>query len=302
VRTRWTIYLTVVILAFAMLPACQQGGGGDTDSATTTAKHSRQVMLDGQANFRDIGGYKTSDGRVVKWGQVYRSGELHKLSDSDLKVLEDLGVQKVASFLTNAEIEARGNDRLPEGVAKIHLPIESGNAAEMTELVGEARRTGDFSLLPPDVNPAIHRMLVQDGREEYAAILREISDPGNRPYVYHCSHGIHRTGTATAILLAILGVPWETVREDYLLSNEYRSEEIERRLEELRHAAAKTLGIPSSEVDMTNARAFYILQDSYIDATWDEIIKNYGTIDNYAREGLGLSEAEIQRLRLELLD
>jgi protein-tyrosine phosphatase len=59
--------------------------------------------------------------------------------------------------------------------------------------------------------------------------------------VYHCSHGVHRTGTATAILLSALGVPWETVPEDYLLSNKYRVEEVNRRNSDLRLLAADTL-------------------------------------------------------------
>ena len=113
---------------------------------------------------------------------------------------------------------------------------------------------------------------------------------------------IHRTGTAAAILLSVLGVPWETIEEDYLLSNDYRSGEIERRLEELRQAAAKTLGIQPSEVDMTNMKAFYILEAAYIDAARDEIMREYGSMEDYIRVGLGLTDEDIHRLRDELLD
>jgi len=224
------------------------------------------------------------------------------LSDSDLEILKSLGIRTVASFLTGAEIEAKGGDILPEGIREIHLPIESGNAEELTRIVNEARRTGDFSLLPPDVNIEIHQMLVEEGREEYATLLRTLIEPESCPAVFHCSHGIHRTGTATAILLSLLGVPWETVREDYLLSNEARSEEIEKRLEVLKQSAAETLGIPASEVDMTNIRAFFILEGEYIDATYDEIVRRYGSIEKYVTEGLSLSENEIEQLRNALLE
>jgi protein-tyrosine phosphatase len=103
--------------------------------------------------------------------------------------------------------------------------------------------------------------------------LREIADPDNRPFVYHCSHGVHRTGTATAILLSALGVPWETIREDYLLSNEYRANEVDRRTNELRLLAADTLLVEPEQVDMTNINAFYILEPEYIDASLDEAVK-----------------------------
>ena len=126
--------------------------------------------------------------------------------------------------------------------------------------------------------------------------------PSRRPLVMHCSHGVHRTGTAAAILLSALGVPWETVREDYLLSNRYRKDEVEKRIAQLRQMASEKQDIPPEKVDMTNIMAFYILEGTYIDATYDEIMKQYGSMDAYLYNGLGLSRAEIQNLRDELLE
>ena len=197
------------------------------------ASTERHVELDGQSNFRDIGGYVTADGRRVKWGQVYRSGELHDLSDADVEKLDTLGIKAVANFLTKREIQSRGPDRLPEATRKIPLPMETGNLGDMAGVIQEARGTGDFSRVPVELNPEIHRVLIDEGREYYARLLIEIADTANRPFVYHCSHGVHRTGTATAILLSALGVPWETVRKDYLLSNTYRAKEVNRRINEL---------------------------------------------------------------------
>ena len=130
----------------------------------------------------------------------------------------------------------------------------------------------------------------------------EILDQENRPLVFHCSHGIHRTGTAASVLLWSLGVPWDTIREDYLLSNVYRANEIEKRLEYFRNLAADNQEIPPEEVDMTNIEAFYILQGYYVDAVKETIEEEYGSIDNYMTEGLGLSVGEIQLLKDELLE
>ena len=266
------------------------------------AATERHVELDGQSNFRDIGGYLTTDGRRVKWGQIYRSGDLHELSDADVKKLEAMDIKAVANFLTEREIRSRGHDRLPEGVREIPLPMEAGNLGDLAAVVNEARGTGDFSKVPVELNPEIHRILMDEGREYYATLLRELADPANRPMVYHCSHGVHRTGTATAILLSALGVPWETVREDYLLSNIYRKKEIDRRVEELRDLAADTLLVEPGQVDMTNIKAFYILEADYIDASLDEAVKQYGSMDDYIREGLGITDNEISDLREQLLD
>jgi len=267
-----------------------------------TAEPERHVALDGQPNFRDLGGYETTDGRTVKWGEVYRSGELPRLSNDDVARLDELEIQTVVSFLTEKEIEARGPDRLPEGVTEVALPMEAGNLGDLTAVVNEARRTGDFSEVPADINPDIHRRLVVEAREYYAALLREIVDPANRPLVFHCSHGIHRTGTATAILLSALGVPWENIREDYLLSNTYRQEEIDHRLAQLRDLHAENTGVAPEEVETTNMDAFYILQGAYLDAALDQAVVDYGSMEAYIRDGLGITDEEVDRLRSQLLE
>ena len=208
---------------------------------------------------------------------------------------------QVKDFLKE-EIEERGRDRLPEGTKEIFVPIDSDSAAELTKEANLARETGDFSKLPVELNPEVHRLLTEAGAKSYAALIREIIKDQDGALVYHCSHGIHRTGTATAIILSIVGVPWETVREDYLLSNETRKEEVQKRTTQLGKMTAKTQGIPFEKVDMTNINAFYILEGEYIDATRDEILKKYGSFENYANKVLGLSNGEIEALKKALLN
>ena len=261
-------------------------------ASCTLIRPPRQVVLDGEVNFRDVGGYKTVDGKRVQWGQVYWSGMLAKLTPRDVETMRRLQVQEVVDFRTDGEIEHAGADRIPEGVRHTRLPISGEGLADQ---IVEFRKTRDFSLLTPDVNPDIHRLLVQEGKEQYAAVLRAAIDPANRPLVFHCSHGVHRTGTAAAILLSALGVPWKTVRKDYLLSNKYRKRESSRRIKELsKHAKNKQ--------EKKNIRAFYILEPEYIDATRDEILRRYGSMEAYIKDGLGITDAELAALRNALLN
>ena len=299
-----THYQQKLFLALSSMLICVQTGLSDVDVQSDTAPESqRQISLEGQSNFRDLGGYKTTDGRTVKWRQIYRSGELPKLTEQDLDKLKRLELKSVVNFLTDAEIESHGRDRLPEGVQQIHRPIES-DVGDLAKTILESRKTADFSQVPPDLNPQIHRLLVTDetARKEYAALLRMAADPENRPLVFHCSHGVHRTGTGAAILLSALGVPWETVRKDYLLSNKYREVEVKRRLEYFRQEAAKRQHIAPDQVDMTNFEAFYILQGSYIDAARKEILEKYDSMEGFLREGLRLSDEELVQLRSTLLE
>ena len=307
-RRRCFLLATTIAVLTVLVIACDRAPEpAATTPVPATAEPERHVALDGQPNFRDLGGYETADGRTVRWGEVYRSGELPRLSDDDEAKLEELEIQTVVSFLTEKEIEARGPDRLPNGVAPSRwpLPMEAGNLGDLTAVVNEARKTGDFSRgaggHQPRYPPAV------DGRGA-ASTTRpccagDFAEPANRPLVFHCSHGVHRTGTATAILLAALGVPWETVREDYLLSNTYRQEEIDHRLAQLRDLHAENTGVATpEEVDTTNMDAFYILQPAYIDAALQQAVEDYGSMEAYIRDGLGISDEEVEQLRSQLLE
>ena len=103
------------------------------------------------------------------------------------------------------------------------------------------------------------------------------------------------------MLLWSLGVPWDTIREDYLLSNVWRAKEIEKRLNYFQELAASHQNVPPEEVDMTNIEVFYILQGFYIDEVKITIEEDYGSIENYYVKGLGLTAKELLLLKEQLL-
>jgi protein-tyrosine phosphatase len=261
----------------------------------------RHIPLQGQVNFRDLGGYQTQNGQTVRWGEVLRSGRFPKLTNQDVLHLESIGIRTVVNLLTEDDIEVYGPDRPPAELRELSLPIDSKTATDMANMLNKALKTGDFSMMSVEMNLEIHRLLIHDGKQEYATLLREISNPDNRPLVFHCSHGVHRTGTGAAILLSTLGVPWGVVREDYLLSNKYRHDEVQIRLKQLRQLAAKKRGITPEQVDMTNMESFLIQDGAYNDASKVEMIDEYGSINAYIGQGLGLRDNEIRQLSNELL-
>ena len=296
----------------------RRGDGEPTDQTTSdTAAHDpqaerspsretddplpRQIMLDGASNFRDLGGYATEQGRL-RFGEVYRSGRLPKLTDDDMSVLEGLGIRTVVTLLTADDVVEYGPDRIPAGARLVELPIDSPTATELASRARAALSSGDFSEIPPGLNLRIHRLLVSDGRAQYGELLSLIADPDNRPLVFHCSHGVHRTGTAAAILLALLGVDWVTIRHDYLASNRLREHEVTTRLAHMRAAVAQARGISPDEIDMTNMEAFMIQDASYIDASRDQVEHYYRSFDDYARSGLGCPDDVIDSLRDQLID
>jgi protein-tyrosine phosphatase len=260
-----------------------------------TAARDRQVKLEGQNNFRDLGGYRTSDGRTVKWGLIYRAGQLNRLTDADLSTLGSLKIRTVVDLRGPAEIE-RGKDRVPEGARDVSFPIDV-NSLPKKEEPAPAKAGA-----PPDMMLQATQSIMLNKTDVYGSLVRELASPQNRPLVFHCTAGKDRTGIGAAIILTMLGVPWETVREDYLLSNVYRKEENEKELKNIRDGLAKKNGIPPEKVDMSPYEPMYYIKAEYIDAARQEVIAKYGSLENYFRKGLGISDEVIQRLRSELLE
>ncbi|HYL83158.1 MAG TPA: tyrosine-protein phosphatase, partial [Candidatus Angelobacter sp.] len=74
-----------------------------TAGGRTRVLSIRRLPLEGQDNFRDLGGYRTVDGRYVRWGRLYRSGQLANLTERDYEYLQPLGIRLVCDFRTDDE-------------------------------------------------------------------------------------------------------------------------------------------------------------------------------------------------------
>ncbi len=254
------------------------------------------IALDGVPNFRDLGGYLTSDGRIVRHGKVFRSGMLGAATDADLATMASLGIRTVIDLRTQPEVDMFGADRLPNGVSLVPLSIPSAGADPIVE---EALRSGRFPYLPDLVS--VNRSYIQDDAVRLGEILELLSEPANLPAVVHCLGGKDRTGVTSALLLTILGVTWSKVREDYLRSNAYYEGTVGDRPSTLSLAMAERLGHVPDFGDEETKREFFVLQPAYIDIVLDEMTKDSRSIAEFVATELRLSDNTVQRLRSELL-
>ena len=262
-------------------------------------ENERQIQLAGQNNFRDLGGYETLDGRRVRWRRLYRSGGLSELSDGDLEKLAELGIRTVVDLRGEAEAERQGLDRLPAGASLTSIPIEPG---DLSPVLGPGFATGDFSAVPEDLLLQINREYIRDWRHMVGSFMHVAADPANCPLIFHCTHGKDRTGISAAILLSALGVPWESVMEDYLLSNVQLREHSIARRDAMREVAARQRGIPPDEVDMGNIYGLFFVRPSFIGAAHEEITTQYGSVEAFIRDGIGWSDSDLRQLRDGLLE
>ena len=284
---------TLFILLTLTLMGCKFDKEKDSNNI-----FQRHIELQGQSNFRDIGNYTAENGETLKSGILYRSGTLSACSSSDVQILDSLGIKTVINFLTEEERQVRGEDVLPSGTKSVFLPISGEN--QEAKLVLEARQTGDFTAVPIELNYNIHALLVDVGKEAYKGFFEVLADSDNYPIVFHCSHGVHRTGTATALLMMALDVPWDTIASEYMLSNSYRQEESNARIKALNELAERNPDVVDKTKNLENIQAFYLLNENYIKGTKEAIENEYGSIQSYL-DSIGVDSATIEKVKSNLL-
>lgn len=249
----------------------------------------RRVALEGQSNFRDLGGYATVDGRRVTRGVLYRSGELGRLTDDDVRVVERLGLRFVCDLRSRGEADEHVS-RVVAGVVVERLPLYS-DGPEEGEIAARIAQ-GDSTVVRPDMLVEGNRAFVLGHASRFAQMMHWIMDPARRPALVHCTAGKDRAGFAAAVILWTLGVPDDVVYEDYLASNEYRATDTERAL-----AAVAALGH-----DVELMRSILEVRPEYLAAAVDAMVDGYGSIDGYVRDGLGITDAQRRRFQDALLE
>jgi protein-tyrosine phosphatase len=257
----------------------------------------RRIPFDGPGNLRDLGGYRAADGRTVRWGALYRSDHLGRLSRRDLRQLRRLELATIVDFRSGAERAATPN-RLPPGhaIRVVELPVfDDGSAADLEHELRTRLARGDLAGIDAaSMMVEVNRRLVAEFTPVYRRFLAELLAAAGAPVLFHCTAGKDRTGFAAAIVLRLLGVPEQTMVADYMRSKGYSLAARRRELLLLRLLKGRTV--------TALVRGFLGVETAYLQAAFEAIDRTYGSFEAYARDGLGLGAAEIARLREALLE
>src|SRR5262245_43558078 len=176
---------------------------------------SRHLNLEGASNFRDLGGYPTSDGHIVRWRQIFRSNHLGHLTAADVDVVRALGVRSAFDF--------RGVEERALAVCGIEEIIVHSLPIEPTVVATLRARLAAGSLSAEDAMEIMresYRGYVRQNPHSFRARFSHLVED-RAPLVIHCTAGKDRTGFACALLLHALGVPDELIGQDYLLTNRF---------------------------------------------------------------------------------
>ncbi len=260
----------------------------------------RRLPLEGQNNFRDMGGYRTTGGKYVRWGLLYRSGQLASLTERDYEYLKPLGIRLVCDFRADDERSHQATHW--PGDAPEFLPVPIGMNASGRNTRSEELRNLLMERATPERMRAFMKSVYPDmplaAAPQFERILVRLQSAQGASMV-HCSAGKDRTGVFSALLLLTLGVPRETVIEDYMLTNQYAL--ADDTIARTAVAYQKLLGLdqtPPIEV----LKPVMSVDRSYIEAAFQTIDTKYGSFDEYRRQKLHLSDPDVEKLRARYVE
>lgn len=243
----------------------------------------RRVPLAGCSNLRDLGGYRAHGGRRVRFGRIFRSASLARLTDADLAILAGLGLRTICDLRGERE-RARNPSRLPEPPPEmVLLPVEPTVGASLRDLLLRGEATGEdvLSLLAQAYTAYATEKLPQ-----FRALLALVAEPARLPLLFHCSAGKDRTGFGAALLLAALGVEREEIMADYLATNRFwRGEHL------------LPPGTPPAVSD-----ALLRAHAGLLEGALDTAMRGRGGTEAFLAAALGLEGARLAALRDALLE
>ncbi|NVN86543.1 MAG: tyrosine-protein phosphatase [Rhodopseudomonas sp.] len=234
---------------------------------------TRHLALTGASNFRDLGGYPGRDGRLVRWRRMFRSNHLGDLTAQDIDVLRGLGL-KSAFDLRGAD-ERLASMCCFDAITVHSLPIEPAVlvALKTRLLSAEPLTAAETAELMRDS----YRDYVRRNTPAFRALFAHLLED-HAPLVIHCTAGKDRTGFACALILNALGVSEDLIVEDYLLTNRhYRIDP----------ATARSIELPD------DVKAVLVsVEESFLAAAFEAVHADYGSLDAYLADGLGIGARE----------
>lgn len=267
-------------------------------------KLKQSIPLTSLRNARELGGYQTADGRKVKNGVLLRTAKLKDISEEDKRTLsESYKLQHIIDFRMPMEM-VDATDPAIVGAKYSHLDVidmtvfagddvpdvdmSSLDFIELTSMVLQYGMFNDdmyISFIMPDY-----------GKKAFSSFFRLLLDADpDRAVLWHCTGGKDRTGVAAMLLLSALGVDEEVIIEDYMLTNKYNAEQIEKTRQYLKSKGC------DDEFISKGILVFDAVDEVIMRTAIDYLKAEYGSVVGYIRDELNISNEEINSLKEKYL-
>jgi protein-tyrosine phosphatase len=292
----WSLYAgrSVETIDFSKPIAAGESGGVFPLNVPTTERYyfelvtsegrailaERLLPMTGGYNYRDIGGYRTNDGRHVKWGKIFRSDDLCNLTDEDLIYLSSIPIISIVDFRELNEIR-KLPDRIPYSVKENFIfHLISGNLSALINDGMEQKTAEEYTEKIKDkykesvINP--------EALEQYKRSFNVLEIKQDIPVMFHCAAGKDRVGIAIALIMYALGVSHEDVMQDYLLSGVY----LENKYKPITDKYPEVAPI-------------FQAKEEYLNSVVEQIEKDHGSVENFLTTVL---KVDLNLLRETYLD
>ena len=266
---------------------------------TTVLNEDSKKLLsfNGFINFRDLGGYKTQDGKSIKFNKIYRSGNLAKFSLKNYNYLKKIGIKAICDLRSIKE-QKIAPTRLPKNssIRIIHIPIntleyyKSNHFKKAFALFIGKMKTIDIM----ETFRKTYQGFVVDCKSELLTIFNLLLFPENSPLIIHCTAGKDRTGFVCALLLHAMGISKQDIYADYQKTDIYLKKFKEKTLKKSRFF--RPFGVSEDKLSL-----FFETKKEFLDTAYNAMIQSYGSVDNYIHKAIGVTPYHLKKLREKFL-
>jgi protein-tyrosine phosphatase len=242
-------------------------------------------MLETTLNLRDLGGLKTKDGKIVQSRRLLRAAELSGLNKVEQDTLtNEYELKVVVDFRTPSEMKSKPDTEMA-GVKLVKDPIMDDSDDHSTSLKNLAAAQSEDYLI------AAYKGFVADdfSRKGYAEFFKILLENQEGATLWHCAVGKDRTGFGAALILSALDVPMGTIMEDYLLTNQYRQAKNEKLFARVAEKGDENM--------LHVMKAMMEAREVYLNTAFEQVEKDFGNMNGYLKEGLGLSAGDLTDLK-----
>lgn len=243
----------------------------DSKSAAPYEIDENHVILTGEDNMRDLGGYVGQNGKRVLYHKLFRSGELSALTAADLEHIATKDIAQVIDLRTTAE-RTEKTDKAIEGAVRYEYSLiddQNGANGGLNDVMGmilSGQVTAEEIMIPAYA-------LDQTKIDQWIKIF-DLLESGETT-LWHCTAGKDRAGMTTALVLSSLGVDRQTIISDFMLSNTYLSA-----------YNLQTVSYINSQYGAGVGEQLMPLlgiEEEYITTFFQNIETTYGSVDNFLK-------------------
>ena len=268
-------------------------------------KESQSIKMEKLGNARELGGYVSQEGRKVKQGLLLRSAKPVSASENDLNRLKnDFHLGTIIDFRMSYEREIEPNPQI-EGVSDFWCPIiDEDQISANVNMTSGLKSTNTFERLKIAVDKGIvtdkmyvNFLSMEQGKKGYREFFRQLlALPEGKALLFHCTQGKDRTGLGAMLILSALDVDEETIMQDYMLTNIFNENLINKEKQMLAQ-----YNLSDSEM-----KKYLSVMDQvdelYMQNALDYLKENYGSVKGYITKELGLTEADFTSLKNKFME